>query len=776
MARKKKTIPAKKTKMKKSLAAAKKNGAGQKTPVRRKKTRVKTGPSNRTIIVSNRLPVQKNPKTGRLETSSGGLVSALSNIDLAGEKIWVGILPGSKPDSEIDPGLVPIYVDPDLYNHYYNDLSNDVIWPLFHYEQEYVKFAWDNWDAYEEVNRIFADKIISIARPGDQIWVHDYHLMLLPRFLRQRDSSLRVGFFLHTPFPSSEIFRMLPIREHLLEGVLGADLIGFHDYSYLRHFTSALHSILGVDASLLSAHWQDRHVEFGVFPVSINTRKFLKKTESKEVLKKVKEIQKGLNGRQLILGVDRLDYIKGIDLKLRIFERMLREFPGLRGEVTLLQIAVPSRTEVPEYIRSREEIERLVGHINGTYGTASYVPVQYMFSSVDFTELVALFRTANVLFVTSKRDGMNLVALEYIASQPPEDPGVVVLSEFAGASSNLSHTVPINPWNTLFSAKKLFAALKMARTERQAMHKPMVEYLTGYNASKWAGSFVSRLDQTNKMAEVRAVRIARGRNGQVRLPDKLIRDMAGRKVTLFLDYDGTTVPIVDRASDAILPESTRRFIRRITKSKNLEVVIVSGRNYSFLKEQFMSLELSIASEHGARFYDHRRRKNISLVQTRIGTWFPIAKRIMQDYAARVPGSFVEHKEFAVTWHYRQSPVNFGAYQARKLAEELEVGLANFPVNIISGKKVIEARAVEANKGSFVQYYLNTLTTSESLEEMGRRFFLAIGDDQTDEDLFETVARHGTAIRVGKAAHSKAAYYVQDQQDVLPFLKALLDHC
>ncbi|RME93888.1 MAG: bifunctional alpha,alpha-trehalose-phosphate synthase (UDP-forming)/trehalose-phosphatase [Candidatus Hydrogenedentota bacterium] len=710
----------------------------------------------RWFIVANRLPIITDPETGKLVQASGGLVSALANIKTKKEKLWVGAL--NPPKVSLPKHLKPVYIEKNLYAAYYNGLANDVLWPLFHYETDSVKFSWENWEAYKKVNLLFAQNIAKIARKNDLIWIHDYHLFLMPYYLRQLRPELKIGFFLHIPFPGSEVFRQLPVREEVLSGLLACDLIGFQDYTYLNRFCRSIHTLLGIDSNLMNIDYEGREIQLGVFPVSIDTGKFIRAGKSKKVKDLMDNLRLIPRYEKLILGVDRLDYSKGIDFKLLAFRELLEKNPDLIGKVCLLQIAVPSRVHVEEYAKLRENIERLVGNINGEFGNPFYVPVQYLFTSVGFHELVALYRYAHVLLITSKRDGMNLVSQEYIASQNPDDPGVLLLSEFAGAISNLSHVIPINPWNISDTASKIKRALDMNKEERIALHKPMLKYLEKYTATTWAESFLKRL------SAVKSIKHGAEIIHFDKLPQKIQQALSQKKI-IFLDYDGTLAPIVSNPEDAKISSKMKNLLKKMSRFKDFEIVVISGRDARFILEQVKDISIAVACEHGAIFYPNPSTKPVKLVRSNIKTWYPVVKRIMLDYCARVPGSFVEEKSYGISWHYRGSPDRFAVYQARKLSEELETGLTNEPLSILHGKKVVEARAIEANKGSFARWYVDRYAKSQDT-------IIALGDDATDEELFEALNHRAISIKVGQGPTS-AKYRLPSQEDVFPFLQSLL---
>jgi trehalose 6-phosphate synthase/phosphatase len=728
----------------------------------------------RWIIVSNRLPFRKN-EDGELTRSSGGLVTALSGVKTDAEQLWVGIAPESIDENawqgmplDYQKRYQPVFVDDTTYDAYYNGIANDVFWPLFHYEGSMIKFSLDNWQAYQRVNDEIAKTIAEHAKPDDVIWIHDFHLFLLPQMLKDLGVTCRIGFFLHIPFPSSELFRQLPIRHELLQGVMGADLIGFHDYSYARHFANTLNNVMNIHADLRGFWWQQRRVEIGVYPVSIDSEHFRQEAASAETQAYAQQWRIAQPGRRWVLGVDRLDYTKGLVLKLQIFADLLENHPQYRGEVSLLQLAIPTRQEVDEYQKLRSEVERMVGEINGKYSTPGYTPVQYMYTSIPLYELLALYRQSAALLVTSRRDGMNLVALEYVVSQGDEDPGVVVLSEFTGAASMLSEALLINPWDIHGSADILAEALGLSLGERQERKRIMQDFLSHYNASDWAESFMRELLRAGQHNEATASQHLFSKAAPQALPNLL--SALKSHVYLFLDYDGTLVPIQGRPEQAVMPASTRALMARLLAKENLTVVIVSGRDGDFLQSQFEGLPVMLAAEHGAKFYDPATQAWTSLLWSDVNTWYAGAKAVMENYTRRVPRSHVEPKEYAIAWHYRQSPRTFSNYQAHKLKEDLESGLTHLPATVIAGNKVIEARAVEANKGYFVR---NFLTTHPNLV-LEDSSFIALGDDTTDDDMMRALPEGGLGIKVGEKS-AGASHTIDRQQDVLSFLQELEEY-
>ncbi len=725
---------------------------------------------NRCFYVSNRLPFSLD-EAGKITRGSGGLVTALLGVKNNCPTYWVGATTDERivniPAKEFKDNfpfedVISIFLPKQLYDSYYNDFCNDVIWPLFHYEGNRVKFDVSAWKDYIKVNKVFADRLLKILEDGDTVWIHDFHFFLLPQLLRASKKNIKIGFFLHIPFPSSEIFRQLPVRREILENLLHSDLIGFHDYSYLRHFNNSVLSILGVESDFLSIQHKKRKVRLGVFPVSIETNKLQEQAGRSRVMKRVHAL-KSVYKTKVIVGVDRLDYSKGIDLKLLAFKQLLENHPELIGKVCFVQLAVPSRINVEEYAQLKHQIEQSVGEINGKYGNMEYVPVRYIFNSVDQTDLLALYRMSDVLFVGSKRDGMNLVSLEFVASQDKDDPGAVVLSEFTGAASILSEAFRINPWDTHSTAEALYEALQLPKEDRVQKHENSLQFLKNYTSIQWAQSFLQQLNMTPKI-QASAKSLFNGEESD-ETKNAITTKLHKQKIALFLDFDGTLAPIIDDPKAVQITSTLKSLVKRLSKKPNIKVVIVSGRNSKYLQNQFKDIPVDLACEHGASYYSHERNKWESFVFSNVKPWMSAAKTIMTNYTRRVPGSFIEKKNACIVWHYRMAPTVFAEYQAKKLVEELGGGLSNYPAKIMVGKKNVEVRAFETNKGSFITSYL---ARSENKDHIP----VAIGDDVTDEDMFRAIGKEGITVKVGRE-ETLAQYRINDQSETTDFLNLIL---
>jgi trehalose 6-phosphate synthase/phosphatase len=458
----------------------------------------------RLLIVSNRLPVTVRTVDGRpsVRRSIGGLATGLQGPHERSGGLWIG-WPGdvdgldSRALADVDRQLadlrtVPLSLDAREVATFYEHISNGVLWPICHDRVDQLPLNVDGWDVYESANARYADTVAAHYRPGDVIWVHDYHLMRVPALLRARIPDAKIGFFLHIPFPNPEIFFTLPTRRWLVEGMLGADLIGFHTRRYHGHFRAVLRRLFSIETDAEGVlPWKNRRVRVGVFPMSIDAADFAQRAASSEVVEKVAEYRNP--PERLLVGIDRLDYTKGIPRRLLSVERLLTTHPEWRGRVRLIQVAVPSRDNVGAYRRFRREVESTVGRINGEFATPNWTPIQYIHRSVSSTTLLALYRAADVMLVTPVRDGMNLVAKEFPAARIDDD-GVLVLSEFAGAADELREALIVNPYDLEETAEAIHRALTMSAGERAHRMRALRSTVLEYDVHRWAASFLTALN------------------------------------------------------------------------------------------------------------------------------------------------------------------------------------------------------------------------------------------------------------------------------------------
>jgi trehalose 6-phosphate synthase/phosphatase len=726
----------------------------------------------RCLLISNRLPVSFNEKIQEFVPSSGGLVSAIKGLDpqkVGYEFQWMGIMTDDvAPEKiqqlrEISFGGIrchPIMVGKASYDAYYNLYCNDVIWPLFHYERSMVHHSAKGWKNYKLVNQLVANAICEEATEKDTIWVHDFQLLLVPGMVKAKRPELKVSFFLHIPFPSSEIFRELPQREVILKSLLKCDLVGFHDLSYLTHFKTSLHRILGENVT-----GNDEN-KWGVYPISIDVAHFEQLAQDHQTIELIEEYQRTKGDKKWILGVDRLDYIKGLLMKLKAFREFLRTNPDQVGLIQFFQVVIPSRTDVPEYKNLKNRIEQLVSSINGEFGTPTYMPVHYLFHPVTPFELSALYQVSDVLHIGSRRDGMNLVSLEYVVSQQDDSAGTMLLSEFTGAHSTLSYAISINPWDIEGTALKMKEALTRPEDQRRSDMAAMKNFLKNYTSSDWAQVFLRDLNRHRVEEEGIEFVSTRGN-----FP--WMKELEGKRVAFFCDLDGTLIPIVSHPSKARVQEDTAQLLRHLAKIQDCQFVIVSGRDTEFLEKQFIreKMRFHLAACHGAYGYSPAEGKWMDLVPHENGQWKEQALEALKLYTMRTPGSFIEDKGHAITWHYRNSPPNFAEFLANKLFIELEESLTSFPVQVKRGKKVIEVKSVHANKGVFVQQWLQQQPAEQRPEVV-----VALGDDTTDEDMFSTLQQMDIpayCIKIGPG-QTHARYMIKEQQGVNGFLRNYLD--
>jgi trehalose 6-phosphate synthase/phosphatase len=572
---------------------------------------------------------------------------------------------------------------------------------------------------------------------GDLIWVHDYQLLLLPDLLRRRLPDVRIGFFLHIPFPAEELFRTLPERDRVLRGLLGADLVGFHTPAYLRHFASSLTQILGLTVDIDRVQLSDREVRLGVFPMGVDAESFRRMAQAPGVEAEVRGLR-GDGNVKLLVGVDRLDYTKGIPRRLLAYERMLEVHPDLRERVRLVQVAVPSRTNVEAYQEVRALVDGLVGRINGAFGTPRWVPVHYIYRGMSERELVVLYRAADVMLVTPLRDGMNLVAKEFIASRTDGD-GVLILSEFAGASWELPEAIQVNPYDVEASAESYYRALSMDPEERRSRLRPLRVRVDTYDVHRWASTFLENLEAITRASP--ATRKAPASASAAR-QELMARVQDSDNLLALLDYDGTLVPYTATPELARPDPALLALLGALASRPNTEVHVVSGRAREPLEHWLGGLPIALHAEHG--FWSRGVDQSEWIPAGDMGAaWREPAIAILRDITARTPGSLTEEKSVALAWHYRMADQESGARRANELRLHLAQLLSNQPVEILAGHKVVEIRPYGIHKGRIVPPL--------SPERLSSTVILAMGDDRTDEDLFAALPAEAITVKVGPGA-------------------------
>jgi trehalose 6-phosphate synthase/phosphatase len=724
---------------------------------------------SRVLIVSNRLPITVKRIDGgfQVEMSAGGLATGLRGVHEQSGGLWIG-WPGVGDDELSDDDrarlgsrfeelrVVPVALSTSEVERYYERFCNGILWPLFHYLLGPLPLEFQGYDLYEAVNQRFANAVCERYRSGDVIWVHDYQLMLVPSMVRERIPEARIGYFLHIPFPSSEVFRALPFRAGLLRGLLGADLIGFHTASYRRHFTSSVLRMLGIGAELDTLHAGDRRVRLGVFPMGVDVASFAALAAAEDTRARAAEVR-GQGGVKILLGVDRMDYTKGLRRRLLAFERMLHKHPELHGKVRLVQCAAPSRTNVKAYQSFREEVETTVGRMVGSYATPEWVPVHFIMRGMPLGEIVPLYLAADVMLVTPIRDGMNLVAKEFVASRPDED-GVLVLSEFAGAASELPEALLINPFDIEGTADQIYHALTLGPEERCTRMRGLRKRVMNASVQQWAQSF---LDTLGALAEDHAPRPAP-------TPDDVMIEVrrqldTAEKLVLLLDYEGTLMPFAATPQLARPDGEVRHLLATLAARPGTEVHVMSGRDRDTMASWLGDLPLTLHAEHGlwTRPVGGQAYETDSLADV---PWREPVREIMRGFAERTPGALVEEKASGLAFHYRSVDPDFAAQQANELRQHLLEMFSNAPVAIVAGDKVIEVRPQSVHKGRIVE---------RIRERLPDALLVVMGDDDSDEDAFAALPEAAVSIHVGPG-YSKARYRLATIGDVRDVLHDLVD--
>ena len=691
------------------------------------------------------------------EPSVGGVATGLSSLDTDWEKCWIGwpgIDLGDCSGDQVSSAqrrlrkenFYPVGLSAREVEDYYHGFCNEVVWPIFHYFVQYATYKKKFWDSYIEVNGKFARAILDVARDGDRIWIHDYHLMLVPDMVKKELPDSSIGFFLHIPFPSSEIFRLIPWCREIIEGLAGADLIGFHTFDYVRHFAESVRRILGHEHSLGSFIIGDREIRTDTFPMGIDYRKFSSAAKNSAVRRRKNEFRDLLGaGRKIILSIDRLDYSKGIPERLRAFDLFLRENPQVKDKAVLILVAVPSRTEVSRYKMLKNEVDNLVGSINGRHGTIAWNPIHYMYRSFGFEELISLYLAADVLFLTPLRDGMNLIAKEYVAARQDRT-GVLILGEMAGTAQELSEAVIINPNDLQATSRALETALAMTRAEQKKRMATMQSRLRRYDIGRWTADFMERLDEV----KARQAKMFSRRLGS-RLAGELVGKYKSAARRLFLlDYDGSLVSFKDNPGDLKPDRRLRSALRTLSSSKKNELVIISGRDRKTLTGWLGDVTNGLAAEHGL-WIRRREWKKIDFVSD---GWKEEIRPILEVFVDRTPGSLVEEKDFSLAWHYRKVDPALSGVRVGELKDMLSHITANMEIGVLEGNKVIEIKGSFINKGKAASHWLRARKWD---------FILSVGDDWTDEDIFEQLPEDAYSIKVGFGA-SKARYRVSSTDE------------
>ncbi|CAN6478984.1 unnamed protein product [Victoria cruziana] len=780
----------------------------------------------RIIIVANMLPIRaRKAQDNRGWSFSLDKDSLLLQLkDGLGEDvevIYVGCLKEDIPLSEQDEisqylletfKCVPAFISPDLFSRFYHGFCKQQLWPLFHYMLPLSpdlggRFDRSLWQAYVSVNKMFADKILEVINPEDDfVWVHDYHLMVLPTFLRKRFNRVKLGFFLHSPFPSSEIYRTLPVREEILRALLNSDLIGFHTFDYARHFLSCCGRMLGLSyeskRGYIGLEYYGRTVSIKILPVGIHMGQLQSVLSLPETEAKVSELVEQFRHRTMLLGVDDMDIFKGISLKLLAMEQLLIQHPECRGKVVLVQIANPARGRGKDVKEVQTETFTTAKRINDTFGRPGYEPVVLIDRPLQFYERLAYYVVAECCLVTAVRDGMNLIPYEYIICRQSNEKldkilksspltskkSMLVVSEFIGCSPSLSGAIRVNPWNIDAVADAMDSALVMAEAEKQLRHEKHYRYVSTHDVGYWAHSFIQDLQRNcGEHARRRCWGIGFGLGFRVVALDPNFRKLSIEHIVsaykrtknraILLDYDGTMMP---QASINKTPSSNSiDILNSLCRDPSNLVILVSAKDRTTLGEWFSPCEkLGIAAEHGYFLRLKRELEWETCIPVTDFDWKQIAEPVMKLYTETTDGSTIETKESAVVWHYEDADPDFGSCQAKELLDHLEGVLANEPVSVKRGQNLVEVKPQGVSKGLVADRLLSTMLQRGTVPD----FVLCIGDDRSDEDMFEVISKAVVgqmlssstevfACTVGRKP-SKAKYYLDDTTEIVRMLQSL----
>ncbi|MBS0351084.1 MAG: bifunctional alpha,alpha-trehalose-phosphate synthase (UDP-forming)/trehalose-phosphatase [Proteobacteria bacterium] len=729
---------------------------------------------NRMILVSNRLPVtaelNKNNQRFILKKSSGGLVTGLREIHNDPGCLWVGHCGLFQEDSRYqslkaklsEERLIAVDLPKSEYEDFYCGASNNEIWPLFHYFPDYIESAANNWPAYEYINQEFAKKILSLTKPGDQIWVHDYQLMYLPALLRNANPELSIAYFHHIPFPSFELFRILQARTAILTGLLGADLIGFHTYDYVRHFIQSVTRLLGNSAKLDEILYQNRRIKVIAQPLGVDIKSIKKSITKNHQQQTVLQLAREIGNRTVLLGIDRLDYTKGLPQRLMAFRQLLHQFPEHIGKVILIQICVPTRSDILRYIHLRAEVEQLVGQINGEFGAPGYTPVQYLYRSFNENEIMAFYRLARIAIVTPLRDGLNLVCKEYVAVREDED-GILILSEMAGAAAEMGEALLINPYDINQFTQALHQGLTMDVKERhQRLAKLRARIIKNDNIF-WLQNFIQNWQATVKRNHTHSVLL------QVQGFNNLInRIEPTKRCFIFLDYEVTLAPGSSQFDQSTPSLENVELIDQLASIEQLEFTLLTHRSRDFCNDYFVDLPINIIAEQGTLIQLYRDR----IWQTPLETEeFSVIKDkimdLLQVYTQQVPGAYIEAKQFSLTWHYQQCEPIFGEARARELVAAIAQLLENTLFGAFHHNKMLSIRPLITNKGYAVGKILQHQQYNTAQDTL-----FTLGNDETDETMYQISPQNNIAIHVG-APNLFAKYHLNSVTDVHTFLKKMI---
>ncbi|CAN7133841.1 unnamed protein product [Brassica rapa subsp. narinosa] len=785
-----------------------------------------TGSHERKIIVANMLPLQakKDAETGQwcfTWDEDSLLIQLRDGFPSDTEFVYIGSLNADIAINEQEAvsqkllsefNCVPTFLPKEIQEKYYRGFCKHHLWPLFHYMLPMFPDHGDRfdrrlWQAYVSANKIFSDRVMEVINPEDDyVWIQDYHLMVLPTFLRKRFNRIKLGFFLHSPFPSSEIYRTLPVRDDILRGLLNCDLIGFHTFDYARHFLSCCSRMLGLDYESKRGHigldYFGRTVFIKILPIGIHIGRLESVLNLPSTAAKMKEIQEQFKGKKLILGIDDMDIFKGISLKLIAMEHLFETYWNMRGKCVLIQIVNPARASGKDVEEAKREIYVTAKRINERYGSPGYEPVILIDRLVPRNEKTAYYAMADCCLVNAVRDGMNLVPYKYIicrqgtpgidkamgTSRDSPRTSMLVVSEFIGCSPSLSGAIRVNPWDVDAVAEAVNLALKMSEAEKRLRHEKHYHYVSTHDVGYWAKSFLQDLERASQdHYNKRCWGIGFGLSFRVLSLSPSFRKLSidhivstyrkTERRAIFLDYDGTLVPessLVKTPTAEVLS-----VLKSLCEDPKNTVFIVSGRGWESLSEWLSPCEnLGIAAEHGYFIRWSSKKEWETCYSSAEAEWKNIVEPVMRSYMDATDGSTIEFKESALVWHHQDADPDFGSCQAKELLDHLESVLANEPVVVKRGQHIVEVKPQGVSKGLAVEKVIHRMVENGNSPDM----VMCIGDDRSDEDMFESILNTVTnpdlpmrpeifACTVGRKP-SKAKYFLDDVTDVLKLLEGL----
>ncbi|KAA3478502.1 putative alpha,alpha-trehalose-phosphate synthase [UDP-forming] 7 [Gossypium australe] len=781
---------------------------------------------DRIIIVANQLPVKAKRRPDNKGWSFNWddyslLLQLKDGLPEEMEVLYVGSLKIDVDINEQDEvssvllekfKCVPAFLPPEIFNKFYHGFCKQHLWSLFHYMLPYSanhggRFDRSLWEAYVAANKIYSQRVIEVINPEDDyIWIHDYHLMVLPTFLRRRFNRLRMGFFLHSPFPSSEIYRTSPVREEILKALLNSDLIGFHTFDYARHFLSCCSRMLGLEyqskRGYIGLEYYGRTIGIKIMPVGVHMEQIESALRAADKESRIHEFKQKFHGKTVLLGVDDMDVFKGVNLKLLAMEQMLKQHPKWQGRAVLVQITNPARGRGKDLEDTQAEIQASCKRTNEMFGTPGYEPIVFIDRPISLTERVAYYTIAECVVVTAVRDGMNLTPYEYIACRQGVSESVsssesngpkksmLVVSEFIGCSPSLSGAIRVNPWNFEATAEAMNEAISMADAEKQLRHEKHYRYVSSHDVAFWSHSFFQDMERTCKdHFRRRCWGIGLSFGFRVVALDPNFRKLSidhiesvyvrSKNRAILLDYDGTVMP---QTSHNKTPNAeVISIVNRLLGDTKNTVFVVSGRGKESLDKWFSPCKkLGIAAEHGYFMrWSSDDKWEVCGPNSEFG-WKQIAEPVMRLYTEATDGSSIETKESALVWHHRDADPSFGSSQAKEMLDHLESVLANEPVTVKSGQFIIDVKPQGVSKGVVAEKVFTTMAESGKQAD----FVLCIGDDRSDEEMFEIISSAISsgilssntsvfACTVGQKP-SKAKYYLDDPAEVINMLEALAD--